>query len=94
MKRYWGLALPIYKCQCGWFDVIGSEGELQERSIKGWNDYVGHSPHRPWIDVVKIRCEKCGEPVSRIKDVGTPWLDAGIVPFSTINYRGDKNAWK
>ncbi len=93
-KRYWGLALPIYKCQCGWFDVIGSEKELQERSIQGWNEYVGHSPHRPWIDVVKIRCEKCGEAVSRIKDVGTPWLDAGIVPFSTINYRSDKNEWK
>ena len=40
--------------------------------------------HRPWIDEIKIKCKKCGEEVERIKDVGDAWLDAGIVPFSTI----------
>ncbi|MEK7482244.1 MAG: class I tRNA ligase family protein, partial [Patescibacteria group bacterium] len=45
----------------------------------------GQSPHRPWLDAVKIKCSKCGALVSRILDVGTPWLDAGIVPFSTIS---------
>ena len=93
-KRYWGLALPIYKCDCGHFEVIGSETELQERAVEGWSDFEGHSPHRPWIDNVKINCSQCGQTVSRIRDVGNPWLDAGIVPYSTIGYRNDREHWK
>ena len=96
-KRYYGLALPIYKCrECGWFDVIGSEVELQERAVEGWDEFEGHSPHRPWIDAVKIACGDCGATVSRLKDVGNPWLDAGIVPFSTLGYRHEdqKDHWR
>ncbi len=94
-KRYWGLALPIYDCpQCGAFDVIGSEHELKERAVAGWEEFEGHSPHRPWIDAVKIRCTSCGAEVSRIADVGNPWLDAGIVPFSTLHYRTDREYWR
>lgn len=84
-KRYWGLALPIWKCEhCAWFTVISGKEELKERAVEGWKKFFGHSPHRPWVDEVKIRCEKCSELVSRIPDVGNPWLDAGIVPFSTL----------
>ncbi len=94
-KRYWGLALPIYDCpQCGAFEVIGSEHELKERAVAGWEEFEGHSPHRPWIDAVKIRCTSCGAEVSRIADVGNPWLDAGIVPFSTLHYRTDREYWR
>ncbi|GAC1565503.1 MAG: isoleucine--tRNA ligase [Ktedonobacteraceae bacterium] len=94
-KRYWGLALPIYDCeQCGTFEVIGSEHELKERAVAGWEEFEGHTPHRPWVDTVKIRCKNCGVLVSRIKDVGNPWLDAGIVPFSTLNYRTDHEYWR
>ena len=93
-KRYWGLALPIYKCDCGHFEVIGSEDELRERAVEGWGDFEGHSPHRPWVDAVRIACPECGEQVSRIKDVGNPWLDAGIVPFSTLGYRSDRAHWE
>jgi len=93
-KRYWGLALPIYECACGWFDVIGSKQELEERAIEGWPDFAGHSPHRPWVDAVKIECERCGKKVSRIKDVGNPWLDAGIVPYSTVAYNADRDYWQ
>ncbi|OGZ26930.1 MAG: isoleucine--tRNA ligase [Candidatus Nealsonbacteria bacterium RIFOXYB1_FULL_40_15] len=83
-KRYWGLALPIYECECGNFEVIGSKEELKKKAVSGWEEFEGHSPHRPWIDEVKIKCAKCGKEVSRVKDVGNPWLDAGIVPFSTM----------
>jgi isoleucyl-tRNA synthetase len=93
-KRYWGLALPIFECnQCGQFEVIGSETELEARAVEGWSEFAGHSPHRPWIDAVKIACRNCGNHVSRIADVGNPWLDAGIVPFSTLGYRNDKEYW-
>lgn len=84
-KRYWGLTLPIYECQkCHKFEVIGSREELKEKATEGWNEFDGNSPHRPWVDQVKIKCSSCSETVSRIPDVGNPWLDAGIVPFSTM----------
>jgi isoleucyl-tRNA synthetase len=84
-NRYWGLALPIYECQkCGSFEVIGSREELRDRAVSGWKEFSGHSPHKPYIDEVKIGCNECGEMVSRLDDVGNVWLDAGIVPFSTL----------
>jgi isoleucyl-tRNA synthetase len=92
-KRYWGLALPIWECPCGHFEVIGSYQELKEKAIEGWGKFKNHSPHRPWIDEIKIKCPKCGGLASRIKDVGNPWLDAGIVPFSTLNYQTDRKYW-
>ena len=85
-KRYWGLALPIYDC-AGVRHVRGDRQRRRscsERAVEGWDVFEGHSPHRPWIDAVKIACATCGEIVSRIPDVGNPWLDAGIVPFSTL----------
>jgi isoleucyl-tRNA synthetase len=94
-KRYWGLALPIWVCEkCDHFDVIGGYEELKERAIAGWEEFEGHSPHRPWIDKVKIACSKCGGTASRIPDVGNPWLDAGIVPYSTTRYNQDREFWR
>jgi isoleucyl-tRNA synthetase len=85
-NRYWGLALPIYECPvCHTFEVIGSALELKNRSVSGWDKFAGHSPHKPWVDEVKISCQKCGAIVSRIGDVGNPWLDAGIVSISTLS---------
>jgi len=94
-KRFWGLALPIYECEeCGHVTVIGGDQELKERAVEGWEKLEGHSPHKPWIDEVKIECGECGAKVSRIEDVGNPWLDAGIVPYSTLKYRHDREYWK
>jgi isoleucyl-tRNA synthetase len=93
-KRFWGLALPIWVCEsCDAFEVIGGEAELRERAIEGWERFEGHTPHRPWIDAVKIRCQACGGVAERIEDVGNPWLDAGIVPFSTVHYNTDPAYW-
>ncbi|EKE06122.1 MAG: hypothetical protein ACD_19C00079G0027 [uncultured bacterium] len=85
-NRYWGLALPIWECtSCGNFDVIGGKEELKEKSVSGWDKMDGKSPHKPQIDEVKMKCSKCGELSSRIEPVGNPWLDAGIVQYSTIS---------
>jgi isoleucyl-tRNA synthetase len=93
-KRYWGLALPIWLCEhCGAFDVIGGREELKSRAVAGWEEFDGHTPHKPWIDLVKIQCAKCGGRANRIPDVGNPWLDAGIVPYSTLGYNHDRNYW-
>ena len=101
-NRYWGLALPIFECECGHFEVIGSKEELQEKTVEGWKEFEGHTPHKPFIDEVKIKCSKCGKTVSRVDDVGNVWLDAGIVGFSTyldpktkkLSYTTDKKYWQ
>jgi len=94
-KRYWGLALPIWICEdCDHFHVIGDELELEERAVEGFDALKGHTPHRPYIDKVLLACDKCGGKMTRIPDVGNPWLDAGIVPFSTLSYRTDPAFWE
>ncbi len=94
-KRFWGLALPIWVCgKCDAFEVIGGEAELKERAVEGWETFAGHTPHRPWIDAVKIACKQCGGLAKRIEDVGNPWLDAGIVPFSTVHYNTEPEYWQ
>mgnify|MGYP000425903275 CR=1 FL=1 len=94
-KRYWGLSLPIWECKsCGNIEVIGGYEELKEKAIKGWDNFKAHTPHKPYIDEVEICCSKCRSAVKRIPDVGNPWLDAGIVPFSTMHYLTDNEYWK
>jgi len=92
-KRFWGLALPIWVFEDGSFFVVGSKEELGELAVDGWGEFEGNSPHRPWIDKVKIKHPETGLVGTRIKDVGNPWLDAGIVPFSTLKYNSDKQYW-
>jgi isoleucyl-tRNA synthetase len=94
-KRFWGLALPFWVDDVtGEFEVIGSLAELKARAVEGWRDFEGHTPHRPWIDRVKIRNPKTGNLMSRVRDVGNPWLDAGIVPFSTLQYNTNRDEWR
>ncbi len=91
-KRYWGLALPFYPCgACGHLEVIGSREELEQKALSSLDSLP--SPHRPWIDAIQIRCPQCGGSVSRIPDVGNPWLDAGIVPYSTLDYQHNRAYW-
>ncbi len=84
-RRYYGLPLPFYPCGCGHLNVIGSRVELEKRALGGLEEL--EELRRPWIDVVSIRCAECGEPVERIAEVGDVWLDAGIVPFSTLGWQ-------
>ena len=86
-RRYYGLPLPFYPCACGHLNVIGSRAELEERALEGLDQL--EELRRPWIDHVPVRCEACGEPVERVKEVGDVWLDAGIVPFSTLGWQND-----
>jgi isoleucyl-tRNA synthetase len=94
-KRYYGLALPIWECaDCAGWEVVGSRDELRERAVAGWEAFEGHSPHKPFIDQVEIACSSCGGRSRRIADVGNPWLDAGIVSFSTLGWNTDRKYWR
>ncbi len=93
-KRYWGLPLMFFECDCGAMEIIGSLAELKSRAINPQD--VDNLPelHRPWIDNIRVKCPKCGKEVARVKEVGDCWLDAGIVPFSTLKYFEDKEYWR
>lgn len=92
-KRFYGLPLPLYPCEsCGRLTVIGSKAELL--ALGGEAAESLPELHRPWIDAVTIKCPHCGKAVSRIPEVGDVWLDAGIVPYSTLGYFSDRGEWE
>ncbi len=93
-KRFWGLPLPFFKCtECGEMTHIGSRKELEAKAISGIEGLK--ELHRPWIDDVKIKCDHCGGTAERVTEVGDCWLDAGIVPYSTLGYLNeDKSYWE
>jgi isoleucyl-tRNA synthetase len=84
-RRYWGLPLPFYLCPDGHLTVLAGKDELLARALPG--SPVPRELHRPWIDDLLIACNDCGRPARRVPDVGDCWLDAGIVPFSTLGWR-------
>ncbi|MCC7290214.1 isoleucine--tRNA ligase [bacterium] len=93
-KRFYGLALPFYECECGEVTVVSGKEELKQLATDPGKVDKLESIHRPWIDEVTIKCPKCSKEVKRVADVGDCWLDAGVVPFSTLKYLEDKKYWK
>jgi len=91
-RRYWGLPLPFYICANKHFFVIGSEKELRERAVRGLDKL--DELHRPWIDEVVVACPECKSESTRVTEVGDCWLDAGIVPFSTLHWNDDRAYWE
>jgi isoleucyl-tRNA synthetase len=94
-KRYWGLPLPFYICpHCDELTVVGSREELRSLAVEPAIVDALPELHRPWIDEVRIRCPKCHGDAPRVVEVGDCWLDAGIVPFTTLGYFSDRAAWE
>ncbi|MDQ3894272.1 MAG: isoleucine--tRNA ligase [Actinomycetota bacterium] len=87
-RRYFGLPLPFYPCSCGHLTVIGSKAELADKATAGIDQL--EELHRPWVDDVLVRCDACGDEVRRVAEVGDVWLDAGIVPFSTLGWENPR----
>ena len=84
-NRYWGCPLPIWKCECGHFDVIGSIAELKEKALEEIKDEE-LDLHRPYVDNIHIRCSKCGKVMTREKDVMDVWFDSGSMPYAEYHY--------
>jgi len=83
--RYWGTPLPIWRCDdCGHVDSIGSRKELADRAIEDIDESI--ELHRPYVDQVHIKCDKCGGTMTREKDVIDVWFDSGAMPFAQHHY--------
>ncbi len=83
-NRYWGTPLPLWRCECGHMDMIGSRKELVEKSIEEIDEDI--DLHRPYVDDVHITCPKCGKVMNRVEEVIDCWFDSGSMPFAQYHY--------
>ena len=83
-NRYWGTPLPVWECECGHQECIGSRAELAERS--GNPEYAKVELHRPYIDAVTFKCPDCGKEMHRVPEVIDCWFDSGAMPFAQHHY--------
>ena len=81
--RYWGTPLPIWRCECGHLECIGSREELKE---KGQNVPEDIELHKPYLDPIHLTCPKCGKDMKREKEVIDCWFDSGSMPFAQLHY--------
>jgi isoleucyl-tRNA synthetase len=86
-ERYWGTPLPVWRCPAGHMHVVGSFGELTERSGTTLDDH-----HRPFVDDVEFACphgdaeSPCGQPMRRVPEVIDVWFDSGAMPFAQHHF--------
>lgn len=83
-SRYWGTPLNIWRCECGHTDTVASRAELKERAIEDISEDI--ELHRPYVDNVHIKCDKCGGTMTRVPDVLDVWFDSGAMPFAQLHY--------
>ncbi len=83
-NRYWGTPLPVWECECGHQECIGSRSELAEKT--GQADTAGTELHRPYIDEVTYKCPECGGLMHRVPEVIDCWFDSGAMPFAQHHY--------
>jgi len=82
-NRYWGTPLNIWECECGHRHAVGSIEELKSMSDDCPSEI---ELHRPFIDAVTLRCEKCGGKMHRVSEVIDCWFDSGSMPFAQWHY--------
>ena len=84
-NRYWGTPLPLWRCECGHMEMIGSRKELAERAIEEV-DPETVDLHRPFVDDIHMECPHCGKTMNRVSEVIDCWFDSGAMPFAQYHY--------
>ncbi len=93
-NRYWGTPLPLWRCECGHMEMIGSRQELKEKAIEEIDEKT-IDLHRPFVDDIHIKCPSCGKTMNRTKEVIDCWFDSGSMPFSQYHYPFEnKELWE
>ncbi len=93
-NRYWGTPLPLWRCECGHMEMIGSREELKEKAIEKVDEKT-IDLHRPFVDDIHIKCPSCGKTMNRTKEVIDCWFDSGSMPFSQYHYPFEnKKLWE
>lgn len=89
-NRFWGTPLPIWKCDCGGMEVIGSREELVKASSSKIKENL--DLHRPYVDEVRIKCPDCGKDMNRVPYVIDCWYDSGAATFAQFHYPFENRA--
>ena len=84
-NRYWGCPLPLWVCECGHEEMIGSRNELKEKAVEDL-DIKTLDLHRPFVDDIHLTCPKCGKVMNRVEEVIDCWFDSGAMPFAQYHY--------
>jgi isoleucyl-tRNA synthetase len=93
-SRYWGTPLPLWRCECGHMEMIGSREELAERAIEEV-DPATIDLHRPFVDDIHMTCPECGKTMNRVPEVIDCWFDSGAMPFAQYHYPFEnKELWE
>ena len=93
-SRYWGTPLPLWRCECGHMEMIGSREELAERAIEEV-DPATIDLHRPFVDDIHMTCPECGKTMNRVPEVIDCWFDSGAMPFAQYHYPFEnKDLWE
>ncbi len=91
-SRIWGSPLPVWVCTtCKNETVIGSRAELTQRAI---GSAVVPELHRPWVDRVLLRCDRCGGEMRREPFVVDCWLDSGMAHTASVDYLKDPTLFR
>jgi isoleucyl-tRNA synthetase len=81
-NRFWGSPIPVWRCDgCGDSEVIGNVRDLEARAGRPVPDL-----HRPYIDDVTFRCDRCGAVMARVPEVLDCWFESGSMPFAQLHY--------
>lgn len=83
-NRYWGTPIPVWKCECGELECIGSIEELAAKAQETVSENI--ELHRPHVDDIHLTCPKCGKRMTRIPEVMDCWFDSGAMPFAQQHY--------
>ena len=93
-SRYWGTPLPLWRCECGHMEMIGSRDELAEKAIEEV-DPKTIDLHKPYVDDIHITCPECGKTMNRVPEVIDCWFDSGAMPFAQYHYPFEnKELWE
>lgn len=84
-SRYWGTPIPIWRCECGHLECIGSREELKEKGVEAV-DPETIDLHRPYVDDIHLTCPECGKTMTRIPEVMDCWFDSGAMPYAQWHY--------
>lgn len=82
-ERYWGTPLPIWECECGNKEMVGSIEQLKAMSSDCPEEI---ELHKPYIDNVHLDCPKCNKKMKRVTEVIDCWFDSGCMPFAQWHY--------
>lgn len=80
-NRYWGSPVPVWECECGENLVPESVKELEELSGKKITTL-----HKPDIDEINLKCQKCGKSMKRTPEVLDSWVEAGSASFAERHF--------